>query len=119
MRASRRFVKYICLLILVALSIQFSGYDCIADEESNNIDGIEAEYLQVSPSAATPGSDTNVPDPGNNSDEHLCPCHLTFTEPFTPDLTSFYEVTTLLTLPELLLTKNIPNSFFQPPKNIL
>ena len=119
MRVFRRFFNYTCLLILVALSIQFSGYDCAAEELPNNIDGIEAEYLQVTLSAANQDSDRNVPDQDDFSDEHLCPCHLSFVHPLTTSLTSVQETTKLLILPELLLAEKISNSIFQPPKQIL
>lgn len=114
-----RFFKYICMLLLLTMSIQLSGLDCVADEVPINTEVIQLEYLQTSLPEAIPDSDKNFPDSSHDNDEHLCPCHLTFTESLTLGLTSFNDIATLVILPEPSLVENIPNSFFQPPKNIL
>ncbi|MBE9531667.1 MAG: hypothetical protein IME98_02550 [Proteobacteria bacterium] len=64
-------------------------------------------------------SDTNVPNQDGYSDEHSCPCHLSFVHPLAMSFTSAHETTKLLILPEFLTTDKISKSIFQPPKQTL
>lgn len=103
--------KIISFFLLIVFTLQVTDIICVGEELSFNTHAIQGEYQHIK---ADLDKGKSAYPPAGIHDQ--CPCHLSFMQTLSTEVTSYQSIGVSSFLAGDLFLKKISTDIFQPPK---
>ena len=111
-----RISKIIGFFLLIVFTLQVTDITCAGDDLPSKTYGIEGS-VQIMAAGCDDGK--RADSPGGILDECHCPCHLSFTNTPSTEVSSAQTISTSVYAAVDLSLKKISSDIFQPPKILI